>query len=1322
MWTRSKGLLHSGKLSTASPLVMEGSSKIGSPSSYSHSQLSSSPRRSLLAQLLETGYQGCETALSAAYHPRSFDDPSLSIPQLFPQLSDAAAYLDIRRSDHFQQYTFSEVQRPSSASHVRNATEAVSSILTLLNELTRGQSPSSPPRAVLHRALLEQGFLHAYFLPGVHSSTLRSQLEELWSPLYADAFSFRTLSPSSQLALCSNLGSFLNASAYSVLLALEHLLRQGEASFALECVVLWWYANPDLFFPVGTFRSLRLLPFTSCMCEGDEKPGIFLKEWLTRLMMRSQLKDISVRGGFLCPDALFASSYRRALRSHRLQETSAAHSITSSLLFRWLEVALQSFWAHPIKSSHTSLRGMEMVGYLLYDWMMDILPDRSECVSEAACFVEDSGDWLFSVASIAASAFLMQQRNVCRQAWARAPDSVSSNPLSDSFTDELRGRFLDGLYTSLFSLAGPVKAIKNQTLYGNDCGKADVDNFLRTCDLAFTAVLTGFTRGGVFQRIHAASSAGICEAWFNALVSCAPKTFVSESPLTTLWLLFLLDSMAASRPCRGSLSQQFIGQEAALVLWREVATNDDAPLTVEVAENHELPVTPVKDTVIADDGTGCPSILRTSSASSLIPGTICALRGLPMDGNDPRDILRLTERAALRVFHHFISLSSFKAAQSTQSFSSYSLLRLLHLLSYIGYVGDPYTPPTKGDLFLDFFNVEVIPFTHPGLKSYLRRIEVLYLSHSGYYGALHLLSTKRHLLAQYSVNPMWKTLTTTLLWSGLPFTKASEELLWQGTFLPSSSNVSLSAAAPLASRPRFGRGSLSWEALEAGLMRSTDLSHLQRFSMLKEVLNHLLLLAVAQQGEAPHISTLSSLYNAVKEHHLRCPSFSFSKKSEECFTEATVLDDEKGEEMKDFSWEASKEEEEWFGVESTHSPDEGGNSNHLTVLFDPLDSLQEESTSARSTRSVPLKKPDKIPPCPAHLPRVEEGSGDATHTANVPSEASCLCAAMVGGVPWSSSHLYLSLLDVISWWTGHAGGEDETHRVLLQQWTDAVAHGYEMNAASKTISDPLCSPMVVAGVLQVILATCPDILLLTSGLLLLRFHSIRRWRSLGFTKTSHGALLPWYVECAMCRLLYHAGLTENHVMPWLHGDKDTKDASTADRSDFDISSFNKLLGERLKSIMEEVCDHSKAEQNLDRPPFQCSFALLPISEMLKLCASITYESLHARFSSLSDVNAKRLPFYVAQFSPSLSQGKPGLPILFPSYQVFGRHLSRQRMDVRPLPKIRGSGIAMQLRKAVKGSKNKSHSDAHLRAPVKPYPLTDSFRSLLHISRASAKSG
>lgn len=333
--------------------------------------------------------------------------------ELFPNMRDIGLHLESRRNDHFSNVvaeereggaysrrttaetpTASDVEaerRPlgelSSPSFSMSSTDAVKRLLPLLETATQQfsshsdaatfqapegscttrTSPShfSLPRWGVHRGVLEQLFLHVYFFPGVSYLPLRRRLQAQCTAMFQQAgIPVGWLSPSLRYALQSCVVILLHSSAYSMNLAMDYLLRKGEPLLALECFMIWWYANPDQV-PIELPFQQRFLPFSTGQSNRGGKEGKKEEEEMKSVTMdcrrpegcleaylktppSSSYGGRDARGlGFLCPQAVFPTAYREGLRRH-LRDTgtvvSAKNHITSSLLLRVFEVAFSLHW------------------------------------------------------------------------------------------------------------------------------------------------------------------------------------------------------------------------------------------------------------------------------------------------------------------------------------------------------------------------------------------------------------------------------------------------------------------------------------------------------------------------------------------------------------------------------------------------------------------------------------------------------------------------------------------------------------------------------------------------------------------------------------------------------------------------------------------------------------------------------------------------------------------------------------------------------------------------------------------------------------------
>lgn len=247
----------------------------------------------------------------------------------------------------------------------------------------------------VYRGLLEQLFLDVYFLPGVPCLSLRRRLRTQSSIVVCpNGVSLSALPPRLRSSLQSCVTVILQSTAYSMNLALEFLVRKGEPLLGLECFMIWWYCNPDQV-PVELPFKNRFLPFSVCRYgsagdvevrerntenrrqekEGEdaeeikvhkESPEGCLYHYLHHLVGTSRSSSGRAPSespstvsrsvfGFLCPKAIFPSTYREGLRRHLLGDNSAGggvaaavvsakNHITSSLLLRVLEVAFSLFW------------------------------------------------------------------------------------------------------------------------------------------------------------------------------------------------------------------------------------------------------------------------------------------------------------------------------------------------------------------------------------------------------------------------------------------------------------------------------------------------------------------------------------------------------------------------------------------------------------------------------------------------------------------------------------------------------------------------------------------------------------------------------------------------------------------------------------------------------------------------------------------------------------------------------------------------------------------------------------------------------------------
>lgn len=611
---------------------------------------------------------------------------------LFPNLRDIGLHLEGRRTDHLRHFS-KEGEAPTgptasaSPSFSLSTTDAVQQLLSLLEEATTyffpspsrtpTESVSSPPllpRWGVHRSLLEQLFLHVYFFPGVVSRASRRRLQQQCTAQYRrSGVELQCLPSSLHIALQSCVTRMLQSSSYSMHLALEFLCRKGEEMLALECFMIWWYANPDQV-PVELPWKDRFLPFAVCgpgreeeeedadvhhptarrHSQRDDRPEDGLTQFFKTSSPSPHPRHDSL--GFLCPRAIFSSAYQEGLRRHLRDPAvvmAAKNTITSSLLLRVWEVAFSIYWRHHKEGSLSwggeeeaswvppskggrgdgpGERGREMVQLFLQEWILPLCtfpspepaeqerrrgrrpPSSSEekiiwCGRAAppscAMEVDPFAHWVFIAACVGAASFL-QAHSHTLHGWGGAEERgkrgggvvslASAPPVKGLLRQFLRGMsFLYPSWQASSIGGGPPTSVyaeshtRDKTHHeGGGHGKEEEEAetfrqaggpparaFHACLEDAFYGTLQPFLDGGAYHRIHPSSSARICEKWMATLWSDFPDVFVAESMLTTLWVLYMLEHIAASRSGGGSLPLSFFGQEHTMEVWQQQCGQDE---------------------------------------------------------------------------------------------------------------------------------------------------------------------------------------------------------------------------------------------------------------------------------------------------------------------------------------------------------------------------------------------------------------------------------------------------------------------------------------------------------------------------------------------------------------------------------------------------------------------------------------------------------------------------------------------------------------------------------------------------------------------------
>eukprot|EP00796_Vickermania_ingenoplastis_P004481 gene4481-3274_t len=1094
-------------------------------------------------------------------------DSALSI-NLFPSLKNSSLFLYSRRDDHLK----IKIEENAEVKYSMTATQAMQELLSILHganeEYAANRKDPFLGSVQGYRSILEQGFLHTYILPVLPYS-------------HKDTKNFGNRSMRYHSMRFSRCGVCVCVNALPACSTPQPIPFTWRSTFLYDRTR--WVSLWSVFLCGGyPIRISYLLNYPTlrgvCRLAKEYRNWSFLKK-LSPLEIARYRKE----GGFLSPLVLLPPNYRTVLASRYEQLASPKNHITCALLFRVLEVSLGAHWGNSSTLEGVAARGREISQQLL-EWM-PLLFDRL-----AADSAERSHDGLKKM--------LMECRAInYRNSVDRRDMTVSS--LRSSFLREMEKRY------------------------------PAISGDLPLCGAVFSLTLDSRMDSGAFHRVRFASSARVCECWFNALLSCAPGLFSPQSPTTTLWVLHTLESIAASRP-GGAMALQYAGQESGLERWSRWGI--PTPTTLKgksgTLKDHLL-------RAMNKTPTGRRDHVNISASNSiyppLVPATV-STGAVADDGLNPLEVLSSARQSVIRIFRHFLNLS---IREETRSYavlpSSYTLLRFLHLVCYIGRVGPAISE--DDDDILQCIRQEVLPKSHGGLRGYLRRMQVLYLSHSGAHGAVILLcAANRAMLDFLPPHREWEVVSGALLWSGLPYRDATRKLLIQGTPLTVTQDQLTS----------FGRGSLAWESLRCGLMLGPN------NNLVREAVNHLLFLGLATLEDANHIGCFSTLRDAIQqltEIQVMVSQNQIENKQqwiEEKTHRINSLNDVPADPER--SWdEREPDDDPWSHVEPIFTVEEG----------DTFGEEVSEVTSEGSTTSPESVTSDMCiqqPPEPENLTAEDQKKHHDTEKLSLIVEA-------VSSVPKASRHIFLSLLDVIQWCTD-TNTEDSGYIRLLQHWTRILQEETDLTGQRSRREAPvgqheslLVSSSTVSSIIQVLLCSCPDIVLITTGVLLLYYRSLSRMDKRRKGEKEIFVTLPRYVEQALCRLFYHAGVTQRTTEEWLRRETAEYHPPPKERD---------AAGTRLSWLLKRVI------------PTEGNLSYCDTQFLLYVCASIAQRSLRTRHIG-SDTHVS---FYVSHFlytsHSSDATRHSSLPALFPSLQVYARHPSRLRQEFRPLRRVRGS--------------------------------------------------
>lgn len=1055
----------------------------------------------------------------------------------------------------------------------------------------------------LHRALLEQSFLRV-FLPQDHDTPSGNQMTSSHTLREASKVFYTTaldaLPASVQADLVRDLSTVLIASSYSFFLALDFLFRQKKASVAIECFALWWYCNPDQV-PVEVPSGHRLLPYSPAYMGGHLNRGITeqLSEYTKAFEASASKEQIHQRkeyNGFLCPQAVFPPHFTEHLRAH-LHQFTGPHYVSSSILLRMLEELLTVYWENQgDDSSSLASRGVELLRQLILEWLIPVtaqVEGKTDGVQPM--------DWLFCAACISAATYFEYHHRECCSLWravGHRQDFLSPISPLTAF-DSHREVYL----THLLSLFPSERLGRGEEV------------ILARCDEGFSSTLLAMVDGGFFQSVHSASSAWLCECWHRRLFTQFPRVFTADSLLTTIWTLHMLEQIAASRPGRGP-SLQFAGQENALLQWQRHAAGQTGTLHTSMSSDH----------------------FRRISEPHLIPRTVSAV-AQRADGFSPLELLQEVRRFVSRIMTRYVELFLHAedhrggTPQCTAALpSTYVFLRFLHLICKLGRLDDSSDFSTlEDDVVLQCIRCEVMPRANGGLSSYLQRLQALYLSHSGRDGALALLTLPyRNLLDNFSSSGYWQVLLTALLWSGLPSTESTRELLVHGIplihgELGGRSDGSHDGRAASNRTGSFGCESLSWEGLRC-LTAETSLDLGYHDAALRGALNHLLLLATAIPEEAVHFASIELVSSLAETGRLS----------------AELEEDEEPLSADDLTAK-SQEMSELAAV-----VDEDLELANQLADVEYTDTFMEEEEKSHDKVKKPLKET---------MQNAERNHAAKVRDDEPHRDSPSLVIKALHHIPSCCQKTYLSLLELFEYWT-HVNGYDQARFKVLLLWSSKILHsrGNALNVSG--VSQALSSRSVVTVVLQITVASCSDILLLATGVVLLQLKASKSSSDAAHTpyRPFFGPPeLPWHLTCSLCRLFYHSGIQKRNVETWL---KATLCSQTSTHSSLDRHSYQPLLDLFLSASSESgVC-----------------FSQLSSQQLLYTTAAITLFALKRRFQKPS---RRPLPFYVASFLQN--DTTRAAPVILPSLQLYSRHSSKPRLDTRQVDRQTVAAVGQSCR-------------------------------------------